>query len=78
MTEAQRPRERPFPTRLVVAGIILVLVVIFAVANSDRVNVDFVVFEVEDIRLFWVILVSAVGGAIVGYLFNLRRRARRN
>jgi uncharacterized integral membrane protein len=78
MTEAQRPRERPFPTRLVVAGIILVLVVIFAVANSDRVNVDFVVFEVEDIRFFWVILISAVVGAIVGYLFNMRRRARRN
>jgi uncharacterized integral membrane protein len=78
MTEAQRPRERPFPTRLVVAGIILLLVLIFALANSDRVKVDFIVFDVTDIRLFWVILFSAIFGAIVGYLFNMRRRARRD
>lgn len=78
MTEAQRHQERQFPTRLVVAGIVLVLVVIFAIANGDRVDVDFVVFSVDDIRLFWVILASVVLGALIGYLFNVHRRARRN
>jgi uncharacterized integral membrane protein len=78
MTEVQQPREREFPTRLVVAGVILVLIVIFAIVNSDDVDVDFVVFKVTDIALFWVILGSAIIGAIGGYLFNLRRRARRN
>jgi uncharacterized integral membrane protein len=79
MTEARGQQEkRPFPTRWVVAGIILVLIVIFAIANSARVDVDFVVVDVEEIRLFWVILGSAVIGAILGYLFSMHRRARRN
>jgi uncharacterized integral membrane protein len=78
MTEAQRHQERQFPTRLVVAGIVLLLVVIFAIANNDKVKVDFIIFDISDIALFWVILASVVLGVIIGYLFSMSRRARRN
>lgn len=78
MTEAQRRQERQFPTRLVVAGIVLLLVVIFAIANNDKVKVDFIIFDISDIALFWVILASVVLGVIIGYLLNVSRRARRN
>ena len=77
MTEVQRTNERQFPIRLILAGVILLLIVIFAVVNSDKVKVDFVVFSIDDIALFWVILGSAVIGAILGYMFNTRRRANR-
>jgi uncharacterized integral membrane protein len=78
MTEAQRHRERQFPTRLVVAGIVLLLVVVFAIANNDKVKVDFIIFDISDIALFWVILASVVLGVIIGYLFSMSRQARRN
>jgi uncharacterized integral membrane protein len=78
VTEVEHTRDRQFPTRLIVAGVILLLIVIFAIVNSDEVKVDFVVFSIDDIALFWVILGSAVIGAIFGYLFNMRRRANRD
>jgi uncharacterized integral membrane protein len=78
MTDAQRHQERQFPTRLVVAGIVLLLVVIFAIANNDKVKVDFIIFDISDIALFWVILASVVLGVVIGYLINMSRRARRN
>jgi uncharacterized integral membrane protein len=72
--EAARPRQRQRPpARLVVAAIAGVLVLWFAIVNSQRVKVDYIITERES-RLIFVILGSALLGALAGALL---RRARR-
>lgn len=69
-----RPRRRQLPpARLVVGAIAAVLVLWFALVNSQRVTIDYVVAERES-RLIFVILGSALLGALAGALL---RRARR-
>lgn len=68
-------RDRAVLARLVVAVVIVALVIWFAVANSQRVEVDYLVFS-RDSRLVYVIIGSAVLGAIADRLIR-RRRARR-
>ncbi len=65
--------------RLVVAAIGLILLIAFAVANSDSVKVSFV-FLSANVSLIWVIVISAVLGGVVDRLMILvshRRKARR-
>ncbi len=62
--------------RLIIAGIVIVLVLWFALVNSQRVTIDFIIFE-RRARLIYVILGSAVLGAIAGALLRHRRRERR-
>jgi uncharacterized integral membrane protein len=71
------PRQRP-PMRLIVGGIAAVLVLWFAIANWQRVTIDYIIFERES-RLFFVILGSALLGALAGALLRrARRRDRRD
>lgn len=69
-------RDRAVLARLVVAVVIVALVIWFAVANSQRVEVDYLVFS-RDSRLVYVIIGSAVLGAVADRLIRRRRRARR-
>jgi uncharacterized integral membrane protein len=65
--------------RLVAYGIGLVLLVAFIVRNSTPATVDFVLFRTHA-SLIWVILVSAVLGAVVDRLaiaLGRRRRTRK-
>ena len=71
------PRNRP-PARVIVAGIAVVLVLWFAIANWQRVTIDYIIFERES-RLFFVIVGSALLGALAGALLRrARRRDRRD
>ena len=60
-------------TRLIAAAVLVIAVVVFAIANSQRVSVDFVV-TTTDSRLFVVILVSAALGAGADRLVQRKRR----
>jgi uncharacterized integral membrane protein len=61
--------------RLIVILVVVALVLWFAFANSQRVTVDFIVAERRS-RLIFVILGSAVLGAITGALVLHHRRQR--
>ncbi|MCW2621795.1 MAG: hypothetical protein JWL64_1397 [Frankiales bacterium] len=70
-------RSKKDTARLVAGIVLLVLLVLFAVANSDKTTIDFLVADV-DIPLILVLLVTAVVGAAVWELFRfLFRRSRR-
>ena len=69
-----RPEKRQLPpARLVVAGIAGVLVLWFAIVNSQRVKVDYIIAERES-RLIFVILGSSLLGALAGALVRRVRR----
>jgi LPXTG-motif cell wall-anchored protein len=70
-----RTRQMP-PVRLIVAGIIGVLLLWFAIVNRQRVKIDFILFERES-RLIYIIIGAAVLGAVAGALLRRRREHRR-
>ena len=70
---APKPANRRHQVRLAIAGICAVLVLLFAFQNRDPVNVDYLFFDRES-RLIYVILGSAILGAIAGSLFRRTRR----
>ncbi|HEX6312209.1 MAG TPA: lipopolysaccharide assembly protein LapA domain-containing protein [Acidimicrobiia bacterium] len=78
MSDERRPqrqtRQLP-PARIIVAAIIGVLLLWFAIINRQRVEIDFIVFE-RDARLIYIIIGSAVLGAIAGALLRRRRERR--
>jgi uncharacterized integral membrane protein len=61
--------------REVVALVILVLVMVFALVNLEDAKIDFVVDQVT-IPIFFVIAVPALIGFIAGVLFQARRAKR--
>ena len=66
--------------RLVGAVVIVGLLVAFIVDNSEKVKVGFVFFHAE-VRLIWVLLITAALGALADRLvprIYRRRRARRH
>lgn len=60
--------------RLIVAGIIVLVVILFALFNRERVQVNWILFE-RSSRLIYVIIASALLGALADRL--LVRRSRR-
>ena len=59
--------------------VLVVYAAILLLANSEKVAIDFVFFEART-RLIWLIGLSLVLGALIGYLgprFLQRRRERR-
>jgi uncharacterized integral membrane protein len=64
-------------TRLVVAGVALVLLVAFVIDNSQTVKVGFVFFSAE-VSLIWVLIIAAVLGAGVDRLVIYLRARRRS
>ncbi|MGI8795416.1 MAG: lipopolysaccharide assembly protein LapA domain-containing protein [Acidimicrobiia bacterium] len=74
--EAPRPRPQKRqlpPARLIVAAIAAALVLWFALVNTRRVKIDYIVVERES-RLIFVILGSALLGALAGALLRRVRR----
>lgn len=84
----RRPPDRPPPSRdglderqvrqLALAGalvLVVSLLLIFVIENSDPVGVSFIFFS-ANISLIWVIILSAVAGAIAGIVISrlVRRR----
>jgi uncharacterized integral membrane protein len=71
------PPRRERQTRLIVAGVITLLVLVFAVQNTNGVRVSFLFFH-WDARVIYLIIVSAALGALAAWLFQRRRRERRD
>jgi len=69
-------RDTKETVRLVVAGIGLLLLIAFAVANSASVHVSFLVTSAR-VGLIWVIIISALLGVVVDRLVIMLRRRRR-
>lgn len=61
--------------RLVAGAVIALLVLLFALFNRGRVEVDWILFE-RDSRLIYVIIGSALLGALADRLLIRRRRRR--
>ena len=78
MADERRPQHqtRQIQPRLIVAAVIGVLLLWFAIVNRQRVKIDFILFERES-RLIYIIISAAVLGAIAGALLRHRRRERR-
>lgn len=68
MKQLQRVR-RARVVKAVLIAVIVVLLIVFVIQNSDPVPVDFV-FVTREPRLIWVLVVTALLGAIVGYLLG--------
>ena len=74
-TPEKRPEEQSLG-RYVLAGIIGLFVILFAAFNFDRVEVNWVLFT-RDSRLIYVIIVSAVLGALGDRLLQRRSHKER-
>ena len=70
-------RNRRDIARVIAALVIVAILVAFVVKNSEKVNVSFVFFSAH-VRLIWVLLVTAVLGALADRLFLWRRRRNRS
>jgi uncharacterized integral membrane protein len=69
-------RRRGISVAQVLAAIAVILLVIFAIANSRRVDVNFLFFT-SRARVVTVIVVSAILGFVIGYYVGRPRRADR-
>ncbi len=58
------------------AGVVALLLLLFALQNSERVDVDLIVFDAQ-VRVVVLILVSALLGFAVGWLLARPSRAER-
>jgi uncharacterized integral membrane protein len=70
------PAKRDTPWTLIIFGVVAVYAIVVAIANSERVKVDFVFFSASIRLLILIILCLGVGFA-AGYLFNRMRAKRR-
>ena len=66
-------QERGAPVALIVSGISLVVVLIFIFQNTEPAKVKFLWFNVEW-GIWFVILVSMILGALIGWGFRFWRR----
>ncbi len=77
MTDVTTDGERTFSPRhllhIVVRLLVLAAIVVFALVNTDKVNVDWVARK-STAPLWLIIAVSAVAGAILGSVARVRRR----
>jgi uncharacterized integral membrane protein len=64
---------RNISPRMILVAILVVIVVILAIANSQDIKVDFVVADIT-LPLFVVIVGSAIVGLIVGYFLGRREK----
>ena len=62
--------------RWIVAGIVAVALLIFAIQNSERVDVDFLFFD-SQVRVVTVIVIAAALGFVVGWLVARPSRTER-
>ncbi|MEY2581712.1 MAG: hypothetical protein QOE09_1561 [Ilumatobacteraceae bacterium] len=72
-TEGQRTFSLGHAIHVLVRLLLLVAIVVFALVNTDKVNVDWVARK-SAAPLWLIIAVSAVAGAIIGSIARVRRR----
>ena len=65
--------ERNISPKMILVAILVVIIVILAIANSQDQKVDFVVADIT-LPLFVVIVGSALVGLIVGYFLGRREK----
>jgi len=63
------PRESKRGAKAIVAALVLVLLIVFVIRNSQRVSVDFIVTQ-GHFRLIWVIVICSILGGVVGYVLG--------
>lgn len=73
---ADSTRERDIGPRLIIAGLALLAAVLFVVQNNNRVRTEFLFFSFRP-RLWVVIVVSVLLGALLGQAVGLLRRRSR-
>src|SRR5438132_5021585 len=61
--------------KAVVGALVLVLLIVFVIRNSQRVSVDFILIQ-GHFRLIWVIVICSILGGVVGYLLGRPSRGR--
>lgn len=66
---------RKVNVKLILLGVLALILVVFALLNTDEVGVDFI-FNTWSAPLILVILISAVIGFAIGYLVKGHRAAR--
>jgi uncharacterized integral membrane protein len=71
------PEKKPLNWRAWAVGILLALVVIVALQNSQQVRVD-VLFVTVDAPLIVTLLAAVAIGALIGYVTPVLRRHRRD
>jgi uncharacterized integral membrane protein len=71
--EREERRDRRETTKVVLVAVLVVVLVAFVLANTDTVNVSFVVADF-DVPLIFVLVVTAIIGAVIDRLFQARRR----
>ena len=62
--------------KAIVAALVLVLLIVFVIRNSQRVSVDFILTK-GHFRLIWVIVICSILGGVVGYVLGRPPRGRR-
>ena len=72
---SDQPWQRFLRPRVVIGAVVLALVIWFAVANSQRVTVDWFLVETRS-PLFLVVLLAAVLGALADRLIRWRRQRK--
>jgi uncharacterized integral membrane protein len=78
----QQPPRREYPTGIslspkrVAFVILLILAVVFAAQNSQRVDLTVFFWEFR-MRLVWALLIFGLIGAILGFMVPFLRRGRR-
>ena len=76
-SEPSSTSKRNINGKFIAIGVLAVLLLVFTLVNTHDVNVDFVVTSV-DASMIVVILVSAVVGFALGWLFAMHRASRKS
>jgi uncharacterized integral membrane protein len=63
--------------RTIIAALLVTYVVLVAILNQDEVSID-LVFGTLNMKLFFVIVISALFGFIAGWIFSRQRARRKN
>ena len=74
--EPVRPKRSGVSFRQVVIGVVAIILIAFAVANFDPVDVNFLLFD-SQARLFTVIVVAGGLGFVIGYFVGRPGRLQR-
>jgi uncharacterized integral membrane protein len=73
---SMRNRETRDNVRIVLAVVIVGLLIAFVIANSEKVSIHFLIFT-SQVRLIWVLVVTALLGAMADRLLVIRRARMR-
>ncbi len=74
--EPKPPVSRTTMARWIAAGVVVLVLLVFAILNRHRERIDFIIFK-RDSRLIYIIIGSALLGALADRLLIARRRRSR-